>query len=195
MQNSPINIAVLASTVREQRRSIHAARFVASIGESLEGVNIRFVDPGDFHFPGDGNDPEGKDPRYTEITVWADAFFIVTPEYNHSFPGTLKRMIDSELEIYTHKPVAIAGVSDGNWGGTRAVEALLAPLRTMGFVATFSNLYFPRVQDLFNDEGEYLGDFHQKAVRDAYTELIWMARVLKYGRENLPNKYHKDKPY
>ncbi len=176
-------ILVLAGTTRVQRESIKAARFVAEIGNTIEGVETRLVDPKDFNFPGDGNDPEGKDPHYSELTLRADGFFIVTPEYNHSFPGSLKRMLDSELKNYVHKPVALAGVSDGNWGGVRAVEALVTTVREMGLAVTFTSAYFPRVQDLFDDEGKAVEERTEKSVRKAYDELIWMAKVLKRGRE------------
>src|SRR6185369_6268879 len=145
-------IAVLAGTTRVQRKSIMAAQYIAEVGRSLPDVEIIFVDPKDFTFPGDGNDPEGKDPRYSEITARADAFFIVTPEYNHSFPGSLKRMLDSELENYIHKPVAFAGVSNGGWGGVRAIEMLVNTVREMGLAVTFTDVHFPRVQDLFDDK-------------------------------------------
>src|SRR3712207_5515112 len=95
-----ITVAVLAGTTRVKRESIKAAKYIAEFGRQLPDVDIIFVDPAELYFPGDGNDPEGKDPRYTDITARADAFFIITPEYNHSFPGTLKRMIDSELQNY-----------------------------------------------------------------------------------------------
>lgn len=182
----PIRIAVLAGTTREQRRSIHAAQFVARVGEELEGVEIRFADPKHYNFPGDGNDPEGKDPRYSELTAWADAFFIVTPEYNHGYPGSLKRMLDSELENYVHKPVALGGVSDGNWGGVRAVEALVNIVREMGLIVTFTDVYFPRVKELFNEAGDIQDSSAVGRVQKAYSELIWMAKVLKHGRNTLP---------
>ena len=133
-------IAVLAGTTRLKRESIKAARYVADYGRKLQNVEIIFVDPEDFTFAGDGNDPEGKDPRYSEITARAQAFFIVTPEYNHSFPGSLKRMLDSELKNYIHKPVAIAGASNGGWGGVRAVEALVPSVREMGLVVTSASV-------------------------------------------------------
>lgn len=180
-------IAVLAGTKRVQRESIKAARYVAEYGRRLQNVEIIFVDPNDFEFPGDGNDPEGKDPRYTEITARADAFFIVTPEYNHSFPGTLKHMLDSELENYNHKPVAIGGASNSNWGGVRAVESLVPSVREMGLVVTSWSIYFPRVQDMFADDGSIKPEVRErtdKNIGDAYAELIWMARTLKWGREN-----------
>ena len=91
MSKSKLNIVVIAGTKRVKRKSMNAAKFVAEIGEK-NGLGIVLVDPNDFELPGDGNDPEGRDPKYTEITEKADGFFIVTPEYNHSFPGSLKRL-------------------------------------------------------------------------------------------------------
>jgi NAD(P)H-dependent FMN reductase len=186
--NDTITIAVLAGTTRKQRESIKAAKYVAAFGAALPGVEIIFVDPEEFHFPGDGNDPEGKDPRYSEITARADAFFIVTPEYNHSFPGSLKRMLDSELATYNHKPVAIAGASNGNWGGVRAVEALVTAIRELGLVVLSWDVYFPRVQDIFDENGvihpEY-AERYEGNLTKLYGELLWFAKLLKNGRDSL----------
>src|SRR5689334_836008 len=93
-------IPVLLGTTRPKRESIKAAKLVASVGKTIEEIEIQLVDPSEYNFPFDGNDPENKDPRYSELTKRADGFFIVTPEYNHSFPGSLKRMLDSELQNY-----------------------------------------------------------------------------------------------
>jgi NAD(P)H-dependent FMN reductase len=183
-----LTIAVLAGTTRVQRESIKAAQFVAAIGRQQPDVDIIFVDPKDFNFPGDGNDPEGKDPRYSEITAKADAFFIVTPEYNHSFPGSLKRMLDSELRNYNHKPVAFAGCSNGNWGGTRAVESLVPAVRETGLVVMSWDVYFPYVQNIFDETGNPKPEFaerYTKSLNKLYKELIWFARMLKQGRAAL----------
>ena len=190
MTRDTIHVAVLAGTLRVQRKSILAAQFVERVGQSIEGISTELVDPTQFYFEGDGNDPEGKDPRYTEVVKRADAFFIVTPEYNHSYPGSLKRMLDSELRLYTHKPVALAGVSDGSWGGTRAIEALLHPLRTMGMVVSFQDVLFPKINEQFHEDGTPVDEGYYGRVEAAYTELIWLAKTLKWGKENLPNKYH-----
>lgn len=185
MDQTPITVAVIAGTTREQRVSIQAAHFVAKVGESLPNVTVIFVDPKDFTLPGDGNDPEGKDATYTGITAKADAFFVITPEYNHSFPGSLKRLLDSESDNYIHKPVAIAGASSGSWGGVRAVESLVPAVREMGLIVTFTSAYFPRVQDLFDEQGNPKDERTLTSVQKAYSELLWMARVLKHGRETL----------
>lgn len=181
-----ITIAVLAGTTRAQRRSINAARYVADFARALSGVEVIFVDPLDFTFEGDGNDPEGKDSRYTDITARADAFFVVTPEYNHSFPGSLKRMLDSELANYNHKPVAFAGVSDGNWGGTRAVESLVPAVRETGLVVMSWDVFFPYVQNIFDENGHINDDFkerYEKSLGKLFDELLWFARILKEARQ------------
>lgn len=184
----PLSIVVIAGTKRVQRQSIHAARLIADYGRKRDGVEITFVDPNDFTLPGDGNDPEGKDARYSEITKKADAFFIVTPEYNHSFPGSLKRLLDSELANYNHKPVALAGASNGHWGGLRAVESLVGVVREMGLVVTAYDVYFPAVQDLFEEGGELKDQFrasYDKSITQAYDELEWFARMLKDARSRI----------
>jgi len=183
-------IPVIEGTTRPKRESIRAAKLVFKVGQEFKDVETMLVDPNDFKLPYDGNDDENKDPRYTKITAKADGFFIVTPEYNHGYPGSLKRLLDSELENYIHKPVAFAGVSNGLWGGVRAIEALVNSVREMGMVATFTDVQFPRVQDLFDDKGELLDKKYIKRVKRTWEELIWMAKVLKYGREKIPSLYY-----
>ena len=185
-----LNIAVIVGTTREDRNSIHVARLIASIGNSFEELETILVDPLDFNLPFDGNDEKYKDPAYTEITAKADGFFIVVPEYNHSFPGTLKRLLDSELQNYIHKPVAFAGVSAGPWGGVRAIESLENSVREMGLVCTFSDVQFPNVSRVFDEGGNLLDDAYNKRVKSAYEELIWMAKAMKYGRESIASRFH-----
>ncbi|HSH55741.1 MAG TPA: NAD(P)H-dependent oxidoreductase [Candidatus Limnocylindrales bacterium] len=182
-----ITIAVLIGTTREQRQSDKAARYIADYGTTLTGVTTVLVDPKNFSFPGDGNDPEGKDPRYTAITEQADGFFVVVPEYNHSFPGSLKRMLDSELETYNHKPVAFAGASSGGWGGVRAVESLVPAVRETGLVVLSWDIYFPHVQDLFDERGALKAEQRERYDRNLgklYEELLWMARLFKQAKAN-----------
>src|SRR5690606_42079409 len=101
-----ITIAVILGTKREGRLSENAAKWVAEQGRQREDVEVIYVDPRDFSLPPDGAPEDGTDPRYSEITAKADAFYVVTPEYNHSFPSSLKRLLDSEFNNDRHKPVA-----------------------------------------------------------------------------------------
>lgn len=183
-------IPILQGTTRPKRESIKVAKLIEQVGKDCREIDVQLIDPQDFNFPYDGNDPENKDPRYSELTKKADGFVIVVPEYNHSFPGSLKRMLDSELENYIHKPVAFAGVSNGLIGGARAIESLVPSVRELGLVATFSDLYFPRVHELFNEDGSIKDPGYTKRIDRMFTELIWMAKTLKYGREHIQSIYH-----
>lgn len=179
-------IAVIAGTVREGRKSIHAAKLVAEIGNQIPGIKTELVDPKDFNFPSDGDSDDAKDPEYSEITKKADGFFIVTPEYNHSFPGTLKRMLDSELANYKHKPVALAGVSSGDFGGVRAIQSLVPVTRRIGMVNVFADVQFQRSKEIFNEAGEIQDPAMKERIERSWKELVWMTKVMKWGRTNLP---------
>jgi NAD(P)H-dependent FMN reductase len=183
--DSTLQIVVIEGTTRVRRESIKASRYIADFIDRQPGVEVIFVDPKDFDLPGDGNDPEGKDPRYTAITAKADAFFIVVPEYNHSFPGSLKRLLDSELQTYNHKPVAFAGVSNGGWGGTRAVESLVTAVRELGLVVMSWDIFFPRIQNIFDEQGIMRPEYTERYegnLQQLVDELLWFARLLKEGR-------------
>lgn len=181
-----LNIPIIIGTTRPKRQSVHAARLVAEVGEEFDEITVSLIDPSDYDLSLDGNDEENKIPVYTEIVRKADGFFIVSPEYNHSFPGSLKSLLDKELKLYIHKPVAFAGVSSGMIGGARAIEALVSTVREMGMVATFTDVHFPRVQDMFDEQGTVKDDAQRERIRGAFKELIWMAKTLKWGRDNLP---------
>lgn len=178
-------LPVLLGTTRRGNYSQHAARYVLSVASEFEEVETELVNPAELDFPADGNEDYAKDPRYSELTKRADGFFVVTPEYNHGIPGSLKRMLDSELENYIHKPVAMAGVSAGPWGGVRAIEAFVPIARELGLVTSFADVMFPRVQHLFDASGTPSEDILREPVVKAWKELIWLARTLRWGRESL----------
>jgi len=182
-------IPVIEGTTRPKRMSLLVAKFLVEIGQSIEGVKTELVDPTHYSLPGDGNDEENKDPKYSKITKEADGFFVIVPEYNHGYPGTLKRLLDSEMKNYIHKPVSFAGVSAGPWGGTRGIENLVPVVRELGLVATFGDVQFPVVQKLFNSDGiiedEEQRQIYTRRANKAWNELIWMAKTLKWGRDNL----------
>jgi NAD(P)H-dependent FMN reductase len=118
----------------------------------------------------------------------ADALVLVVPEYNHSFPGLLKHVLDSCLEEYIHKAAGIVGVSAGPFGGTRVVQNLLPVLRELGLTCTFTDLNFSNVGRAFDDEGRLLDEAYVRRAASFFDELVWMATVLRYGRENVPQE-------
>jgi NAD(P)H-dependent FMN reductase len=146
----------------------------------------------DFKLPHDDYGQVLKDqfPEWRDAIVGADGLVIVSPEYNHGYPGSLKAVLDLLLREYVHKSVALVGVSAGPWGGTRVVEAMVPMVRELGLAVTFADLNFPSVQKTFDDQGKLLDQAYERRAKDFLDELVWMSRVLKWGRANVPSKFH-----
>ncbi|KXK26819.1 MAG: NADPH-dependent FMN reductase [candidate division WS6 bacterium OLB20] len=174
-------IPVLLGTTRDGRLSERAAAAVLAHGQTMPGLETQLVDPRELNLPDDGK--TFRDPVYSDILARADGLFIVTPEYNHSFPPSIKRMLDSEgRELYAMKPVAIAGVSDGRWGGTRVIEALLPVLRTLDMYISARDVHFAVAPELFDSKGGLADEQVETEIAKAWDALVQKARVLQAGR-------------
>ena len=77
------------------------------------------------------------------------------------------------------------------WGGTRVIEAMVTMVRELGLAVTFTDLNFPRVQDKFDAEGNLLDNAYSARAQAFLDELIWMATTLRWGRQNVPSKFHE----
>ena len=187
-----LNIPVLLGTNRKLRKSAFVAKWLIGEMEKRAEIRTRLFDVADFNLPHDDYGQEIKDsfPEWRDAIVQADGLVIVTPEYNHGYPGALKAVLDLLLREYVHKAVAFVGVSAGPWGGTRVIEAMVPMCRELGLAVTFTDLNFPFVQKTFNDEGKLLDAAFEKRVTGFLDELVWMSRVFKWGRANVPSKFH-----
>jgi len=186
MNTRPLFIPVILGTVRKGRASENVAKFVFGEIQKREGVETELIDIRDLNFPADDAGEQIKDTRFSEICERADGFVIVTPEYNHGYPGMLKHVLDTNLKEYIHKAVGICGVSAGGFGGTRVIEALLPVLRELGLVTIFWDGNFSGSHKLFGEDGRILDEATQvKRIDKFIGELIWMSKVLRYGRESV----------
>jgi NAD(P)H-dependent FMN reductase len=186
-------LPVLLGTNRKKRNSVHPARWLLGEMEKRPDIQTRLFDVSDFALPHDDYGQGLKDhfPEWRDTIIKADGLVIVTPEYNHGYPGVLKAVLDLLLREYVHKAVAFVGVSYGPWGGTRVIEAMVPMVRELGLAVTFTDLNFPKVQTIFDSEGKLLDQAFEKRARDFLDELIWMSRTLKWGRENVASKYYQ----
>jgi NAD(P)H-dependent FMN reductase len=186
MNSRPLFIPVILGTVRKGRASENVAKFVLGEIRKREGVETELIDIRDLKFPIDDAGEQIKDPRFSETCARADSFVIVTPEYNHGYPGLLKHVLDSNLKEYIHKAVGVCGVSAGGFGGTRVIQALLPVLRELGLVTIFWDGNFSGAQELFGADGKMMDQAtHVRRIDKFLGELIWMSAVLRYGRENV----------
>jgi len=186
-----VNLPVLLGTNRKMRKSAFAAKWLIGEIQKRNDIETRLFDVADFALPQDDYGTGIKDqfPEWRDAVVKADGLIMVTPEYNHGYPGTLKAVLDLLLKEYIHKAVGLVGVSAGPWGGTRVIEAMVPMVRELGLVVTFTDLNFPSIQNTFSEDGVLLEPAFEKRARGFLDELFWMSRTLKWGRENLPSRH------
>src|SRR5256886_4372411 len=187
----PLSLPVLLGTSRKERKSVFAAKWLVSEMQKRDELETRLFDVADFELPQRDYGQEIKNafPEWRDAIVEADGLVIVSPEYNHGYPGPLKAVLDLLLREYVHKAVAFVGVSAGPWGGVRVIEAMVPMVRELGLAVTFTDLNFPFVQRTFDETGKLLDPAFEQRAKDFLDELVWMARVLKWGRENVVSKY------
>src|SRR5947207_14944554 len=178
-------IPVVLGTARKGRRSESAAHFVFEETKKRAGVEAEFVDIARIPMRLDDAGEQMKDPAFSNLVTRADGLILVVPEYNHGYPGLLKHALDMNLKEYIHKAVGICGVSAGSFGGARMIEALLPVMRELGLVTIFNDVNFGPVSKIFGEDGKLLDEKFVRRTAEFLDELIWMTRVLRYGRENI----------
>ncbi|MBU2565998.1 NAD(P)H-dependent oxidoreductase [Patescibacteria group bacterium] len=183
-------IPLLLGTTREGRYSEHVSKMILKHAKARLDIKLELFDVRDFNFPltDEGQSIKGKNQKWKKAVEKADALIIVSPEYNHGYPGSLKMALDTLLPEYNHKAVALCGVSMGGFGGARVIEQLAGVVRRLGLVVTEKDLNISNVQMLFSKEGQLQGEFDLKMIDKFLDELVWLARSLKWGRENLISK-------
>ena len=122
MSDDTLFIPILLGTPRRARASENVARWVhAKMQERVDIESVLF-DVRDFDLPRDhyGTEIGDQFPEWRETIIRADGLVIVTPEYNHGYPGALKSVLDLLLKEYIHKAVAFVGVSAGPCPGANS---------------------------------------------------------------------------
>jgi NAD(P)H-dependent FMN reductase len=182
----PLFIPVILGTTRQGRESENVARFVFEQTKKRADMETELIDVRALPMKLDDAGEQMKDPKFSATIERCDGLIIVTPEYNHGYPGLLKHALDMNLKEYIHKAVGICGVSAGPFGGARVIEGLLPVMRELGLVTIFWDVNFGNVGTLFDEHGNLLDQNYVHRTDKFLNELIWMARVLRYGRENIP---------
>lgn len=185
MDDRALFIPVILGTTRQGRMSEHVANFVLGETSKQNGVETELIDVRKLALNINDAGQAIKQPEFSASMNRADAIIVVAPEYNHGYPGMLKHLLDSCLKEYIHKAVGICGVSAGGFGGTRVIQNLLPVLRELGLVTIFWDGNFSSVQNIFDESGKLLDQSYVKRIDKFLKELIWMAKVLRYGRENV----------
>lgn len=162
-------IPIILGTGRKGRESERVAEFVLSELKKRE-IETEIIDARDYAYC----ITEAEHPKFTEYkekAIRASGFIIVSPEYNHGYPGELKILLDSLYDEYVRKPVGLAGVSIGTIGGARMMEQLKLVCHELGMIVIHTPLYFPKIKEATTVENKNITKF--------LDELLWFTEKLK----------------
>lgn len=180
-----ISVAVLVGSTRPDRRALRFTRWLSAQLAERNEFDVDVIDLDELDLP--ARLPRDDDPRAIELQRRiddADAFIVVTPEYNHGYPASLKQAIDVPYREWNAKPVAFVSYG-GMSGGIRAVEQLRQVFAELHAVTVRDGVAFPgsRVDvDGIAEDAEGAA----AAAKVMLDELAWWALALREARAARP---------
>ncbi|MFS8201918.1 NADPH-dependent FMN reductase [Streptomyces sp. CWNU-52B] len=181
--NAPLRLVVLTGSTREGRFGPVAADWFLRFAARRDDLELDPLDLADHRLPEVAS--TAPHPEAAEVTARlaaADAFVVVTPEYNHSFPGPLKNAIDLHFAQWQAKPVGFVSYG-GLGGGLRAVEQLRLVFAELHAVTVRDTVSFHRTTENFAEDGSLLRpEIPEGAAKAMLDQLTWWGRTLRAGR-------------
>ncbi len=189
-------LLVIMGSTRPTRAADRIVPWVLSQAQAHGGFEVELVDLRDWPLPffaeHFGTIGDMADPTYSEplVRAWnkkvkaADAFLVVTPEYNHSVPAALKNAIDSVWLSFgfRNKPVAALGYSAGIGGGIRSIEHLAQMFVEADAVPLRNATVIPFVNDAFDEQGSPVNPMTAASLTITLDDLAWWSTVLEKAR-------------
>lgn len=185
--NSKINVALIYGSTREGRFCDKVARWAGDQITGRSEFSLDVIDPGALALPTRHEREDGAEVTALQQRIGqADAFVVVTPEYNHGYPAALKFLIDSVGDEWQAKPVAFVSYG-GISGGLRAVEQLRLVFAELHAVTIRDSVSFASVWEQFDSAGELLKpDRARKSMATLLARLNWWAIALRDARNTVP---------
>jgi NAD(P)H-dependent FMN reductase len=184
-------LQIIAASTRPGRRGIAVARWVEQLAEAHGGFDVELVDLAEVGLPvfDEPNHPRLRRYEHQHTKDWsatvdrADAYVFVVPEYNHSFPASVKNALDYLSLEWADKPaglVSYGGVSAGLRAAT-ALKPVLAALRMVPVVEAVSIPFFAQ---FLTDDDEFVPNTELEAGgKGMLDELARLAPALRRLRE------------
>ncbi|MEU6720337.1 NAD(P)H-dependent oxidoreductase [Nonomuraea sp. NPDC046802] len=192
MIDDPLRLAVIVGSVRDGRLGPTVAAWFADQATARQDLDVDVIDLADVPLGAAAPSMSVPEPvlkalgELTPRLAAADAFVVVTPEYNHSYPAALKNAIDWHNQQFHAKPVAFVSFG-GIAGGLRAVEHLRSVFAELHAVATRDTVSFHRAWECFDGNGQPKDPAGPAMAAETLLDQVsWWARVLRDAKAATP---------
>jgi NAD(P)H-dependent FMN reductase len=194
MSQTPLKLAVIVGSIREGRFGPTVANWFTGQAARRADLTVDVVDlaetPLPTVFPEFGQPAaEAVERQLAAVSprlAAADAFVLITPEYNHSFPASLKNAIDWHNKEWHAKPVGFVSYG-GLSGGLRAVEQLRVVLAELHAVTIRDTVSFHNSWGEFEEDGTHRdGAGCEAAAKTMLDQLTWWAHALRDAKATRP---------
>lgn len=185
--NDKTKVVAIYGSVRSRRYCDTIMKWVVGELRRHDAFEFRLLDPAEYEGERHAQDGAAQAGAAQHL-AWADAFVVVTPEYNHGYPAALKALIDSVNEPWQAKPVAFVSYG-GVSGGLRAVEQLRLVFAELHAVGIRECVSFANPWEQFATDGVLPGDAGRassKAMARMLSSLHWWAGALRAARLATP---------
>lgn len=177
MRSNPLHIALIYGSAREGRFCDVVAAWVKRTVQARGDFTIDAIDP---------KAPDSAGVGLRARLERADAFIVITPEYNHGYPAALKALIDTVSDEWQAKPVAFVSYG-GLSGGLRAVEQLRLVFAELHAATIRDSVSFVNAWDQFDESGRLRDPARaERSMGRLLASLEWWAAVLRHGRRIAP---------
>lgn len=189
---TPVRMAVIVSSTRADRFCPIPSNWIADQARKRQEVEVDLIDLADYDVPTvlGGNDETAPQPapviELGQRLAHADAFVIVTPVYNRSYPASLKNAIDWFYTEWQLKPVGFVSYG-GITGGLQAIDALRSVFTEFHSVALRDSITFANFWESFDHDGRPTDVEHTSKLANGFLgQLTWWAQTLRQARTERP---------
>jgi NAD(P)H-dependent FMN reductase len=185
--NPKLKIALIYGSTRPGRFCDKVASWVATQISATHAFELDVIDPASPEARSAEKSGESLNLSWLRQHIGAaDAFIVVTPEYNHGYPAALKSVIDSVGLEWHAKPVAFVSYG-GISGGIRAAEQLRQVFAEVHAVAIRDSVPFTMAWEQFDSHGNLKNpDRAERQMQTVLKRLAWWANALREARGAAP---------
>lgn len=173
-----IKIQIIIGSTREGRIGEKVGKWIlgqVQQAQKRSSFEAELLDLKEWHLPMYGEPTSDVTQRWIDKIKKADGYIIVTPEYNHGYPASLKNALDYPYEEWNRKPVGFVSYSAGRGAGIRAVEQLRLVSIELQMAPIRDAIHIPFIKTAIDEK-------LNGQAKEFLEELLWWTKALKEAR-------------